>query len=129
MSQELTREEAFDQLIARGVHQAVVTFNGGGDEGHVDDIRLFNKDRQLIGELEEGSTGKRWDATTGQYKDPPPPTDDEKLANCLVTPVDDKYGSFNGEFSVEGSVTWNTEDRTITLKANESCPTYIEEQM
>jgi len=103
----MTRDEAWAELARRGATRVVVEFSGGNDEGGPESIVLYGPDLDdpsklvSIGTVEE-SFGDAEDA-------------DELLADALSKPIYDAYGSFAGEFSVDGKVTWDAPTRTVTM--------------
>ena len=121
---EMTREEAWAELVKRNVAKVVVEFSGGHDEGGTDCITLENAAGEKIGELEENPRGMRYNSATGKWEAAATLTPDEKLAEVLAVPVYQKYYSFAGEFNVAGTVTWDVAARTVKLDASESVDTY-----
>jgi len=98
-----TKEKVFALLRARGATKAVLNYNGGNDEGGVDDITLFLP--LASGEMHEVALQTQWSATG----------DDKVLAELLEAPVDAKYGSWAGEFSAYGSLVWDAEAGTVVM--------------
>lgn len=112
------KEKAFRLLSARGAVSAVATFSGGGDEGGVDDITLKMPDGTEVA-LERHWADWRNDKQvpfTAQQEA------DNELWETLETPVEDKYGSFAGDFHVYGSVTYDVSAKTVAMTGDESTP-------
>jgi len=93
----MTQGEVFAELQKRGVSRVLVDYSGGGDEGGVDDIRLFDL------------AGKEMGRMCDTHKE----TLDDHLARALGAPVYEQYGSFAGEFSCAGTVEWNVKAGTV----------------
>ena len=123
------KTKAFEMLAAKGMVKAVVSFSGGNDEGGVDQIVMYatlDPDAEGVelpcfepgGYTYNGETGK-WDVPVN-----PTVTPDQKLAEILETPVDETYGSFAGDFQVDGIVTWNVAEQSVTMVFDESVESY-----
>jgi hypothetical protein len=98
--------EACRRLNERGVAQAIVLFSGGGDEGGVDQITLFD------------STGLRLDDLNEVYYQQEK-TEDHEIAEALGKPVYERYFTFAGEFYVNGEVIWDTTNCTFKFETDE----------
>lgn len=118
----MTQEQVFAELRKQGVTRVEVQFSGGNDEGGADSITLFQGDKE-VGELVDVSGGGRWDPELRQWVEKVLTPEDE-LAKALAGPVYDRYGSFSGEFNVEGVVTWDVEKGTVKTKGQESTTTW-----
>jgi hypothetical protein len=116
-----TREKIFRELTRCNVATVEVQFSGGGDEGSVNRIRLFNADGVEINVLEEAYISSEYDEKTKNWKPTREMTRDEMLAEALSQPVYDKYGGFDGDFSVDGKICWNVKERTVTESGERSC--------
>ena len=97
-----TKARVFAMLKTRGAIRAILSYNGGNDEGGVDEITLV-----LEGVDENGNNivvnyPTQWDGG-------------EELAKLLEGPVDSKYGSWAGEFSAYGTLTWDAEAGTVVM--------------
>jgi hypothetical protein len=136
----MTKHEVFAELKRLGAAKAVVEFSGGNDEGGVDDIALLDADgKQIDVELSDhvheerdytksgpangyrGHPTGRW--IKGYGTDVIEATPEEKrlaqLSSALVAPVDEEYGSFAGDFSVQGTVTWDAVAQTAKMGKSE----------
>jgi hypothetical protein len=104
-----SREQVFEQLIARGATRAIVEFSGGNDEGGPDRVRLLGAQ----GELPELTI-------CASFKDPTPEeTADEALTEGLSQPIYDQYGTFAGDFEVTGELIWDLDNRTVEMVKDE----------
>lgn len=121
----MIRSQVFDKLVEMGVKKVVVGFTGGHDEGGVDSVVLTMNDGK---EQEMPDPNIAWDSYNKRYyrfgqgydhTASAVPTGDELLHLALIRPVFDKYHTFAGEFSVEGQVVWDVEERTASMRANE----------
>jgi hypothetical protein len=102
------RHEVWRELENRGATRAVVFFSGGNDEGCADSITLY-AGKEKVAELQEYGD---YDQQKGEYIENP----DTRLATALAAPVYGKYGSFAGEFSVDGEVVWDLATKQATLR-------------
>ncbi len=109
MSNEMTREQVFAELAERGVHTARVEFAGGSDEGHAEDIELLDAEGEAI----EQSIRVCYDRTDGVQND-------MALSQALQQPIYDRWGGFDGDFSVCGSCIWQVPERKVELDYSES---------
>lgn len=116
----LTRDEAFAELEARGAACARVWFSGGGDEGGVDSIHLEALGGKELARLESPNVPCHWNPQTNRYEALREMTLDERLYGALEKPVDDRYGSFAGEFQVRGTVVWDVATRTVKMDGSET---------
>ena len=109
----LSRDEMFTRLRQMNAAKAIVEFSGGGDEGGVDSITLYDGEGRLLAsftpqarsKLEENYSGSRWDGVC--YVPVEPDTPNNELARALAAPVHERYGSFAGEFYVTGTVVYD----------------------
>ena len=110
-------------LQAVGAIQVRAEYFGGNDEGYVNPITLVFPD----GKEEEikHDEGGDWVTKDGQWEfiaRAPAPGDAEKgrIAELIVEPVYDRYGSFAGDFSCHGTVNFAIDDDAITVEGSES---------
>ena len=99
----VTKNQVFALLSARGAHKAVLRYNGGNDEGGVDSITLHFPIGE--GQFNEVDLPTAWQAGG----------EDRELAELLEAPVDAKYGSWAGDFSAYGTLTWDCDARTVVM--------------
>ena len=95
-----TKNKVFALLKARGATKAVLSYNGGNDEGGVDEIVLSGP------EIDDIDLPTVWNASGA----------DRELAELLEAPVDYKYGSWAGEFSAYGTLTWDATAGTVVMQ-------------
>lgn len=102
-----TKDAAFREMTSRGITRAVAHFDGGNDEGGISsNITAYLND----GTVTEIPFHSSWDAKSGQ----------DNVSRALESAVDDRYGSFAGEFYVQGHVVLDLTDRTLKVEAQES---------
>ena len=97
-----TKNKVFALLKARNAIKAVLSYNGGNDEGGVDDITLTLEAVDENGKNIEVDYPTQWNG--GEF-----------LAELLEGPVDSKYGSWAGEFSAYGTLTWDVLAGTVVM--------------
>jgi hypothetical protein len=113
----LTKAEVFEELRRRGAGLAIVEFSGGGDEGGADSVRLY---REATAEaidcdkpLEELPTYPNWQQ--GPVHDV-----ENALIAALVDPMENEYGSFAGDFHVQGTIAWDVAKETCIMSGEVS---------
>lgn len=89
-------------LITNGIRRVHVSFSGGNDEGGADNIALIYDEDELV----------TTDIGSALYSKEDPA---HEISNALAEPVYDEYGSFAGDFHVNGIVVWDVAKRTITM--------------
>ena len=110
----MSRDEILATLKGMNVAKVEVLYSGGHDEGGVDQIDLFDADGKKIRSMEEYYGGTMvWDEATKGWKPAEAPTDEQRLSQALCVPVYDKYCSFAGDFYVNGTITWDVENRRV----------------
>lgn len=129
----MTKEEVFDNLARRGIARAEVSFYGGGDEGQIDGIVLYDYALEELDGIEEhspapvldGEGNPVYEEDAAGRKRPkrlpltPAQEADNALLAALEGPVDE-YGGFDGGFEVDGNVTWDVEQREVILSGQET---------
>lgn len=119
----LTRGQMFTRLHELGAAKVVVEFSGGGDEGGVDNITLYDGEgNELPIKLEENYSGSRWDGV--RFVPVEPNTPNNELAAALAAPVNERYGSFAGEFYVSGTVDYDVVAGTVKMNKSERVESY-----
>lgn len=117
---KLDKERTFELLRKKGALKAILTFEGGHDEGSVQSIRL------ITGENDEGEDFPTWycngygmeDDGKGGYRYVPmsePANEDEELADLLEGPINETFGSWGGQESTVGTLTWDVEAETCHM--------------
>lgn len=118
--------EAMQTLKGLGVAKVEVHFSGGNDEGGPDDVTFLDADGNKVEGPRDPNVyqDRQWDEVTRSYGEPQwtayvgpkwndrrPATDEEiaasKLHGVLASPIYAEYGSFAGEFYVDGTCTWD----------------------
>jgi hypothetical protein len=141
----------FAAMKRAGIAKAVVHFSGGNDEGGADEIRLTHGDGSESTLDGYGGAHKAHGGSWEKYEDDTPvpagewivladgqeqlmyqhrryrkATDAERdlaeLRTLLTAPVYDRYGSFAGEFYVDGLLTWNAETEKLVMGYDEEVP-------
>jgi hypothetical protein len=108
---KLDKPRTFELLKKKGAVKAVLTFAGGHDEGQVEEIVLTLESGEEV-QLDTwycGGYGMEKNAA-GTYEYVPlskPENEDEELADLLEGPINQRYGSWGGEPSTEGRLTWD----------------------
>ena len=145
----MDKHEVFAALKRMGAVRAEVEFSGGNDEGGVDMINFYGPNNATLdinlpdNVYEErdysrsgpengwrGASTGVWIFSTWDYDAKPRPaqykraaTPEEiagaKLRDALGGPVESEYGSFAGEFSVSGTVTWDVAEGTCIMSKSE----------
>jgi hypothetical protein len=123
----MTRQEIFNALSLLGAAKAVVSFSGGGDEGSVESIALIGPDGKKIKTLKEAYLPHTWDPATRTWKQEREYTEEEALVNALCDPVDERYGSFAGDFYVSGECVWDVASRKVRMSGEEKVMSPFEE--
>lgn len=132
-------------LRSRGVAKVELEFSGGNDEGGVDNVTYFAADGTKIDGIptSQAYVREEFDPTTRRFVKKGyevydqslaedgslkwgsrPATEDEvkwgKVRTVLEGPVEDRYGSFAGEFYVNGTVTWDVATGKHEMHGQES---------
>ncbi len=123
MSREKDAEQAgktLARLEQMGVKYVVLQFSGGHDEGSVEYA-------ELLGPVKEGAPAEPVDEETRLREAPRRHERMEfdqrevwSLVDPLEFPVYAAYGSFAGECSIYGTVTWDVAARRAVLSAEET---------
>lgn len=94
------REEVFLNLHAMGIERVVATYYGGGDEGFVESIDLYDTTDTVQAEPVQ-SYGE----------------DETDLASALQKPIWDDLGDawYDGSPDVQGTLVWTVATKTIKL--------------
>jgi hypothetical protein len=116
-SSTLSRDEIFRRLRELGAATAVVEFSGGGDEGGIDSITLYDGEGNALDvELEENFHGRTWQPITQTYVQIESATPDQELAAALTAPVYARYGSFDGDLDVNGTISYDVAAGSVKMK-------------
>lgn len=109
--ERVKKEETFNLMRACGITKAVVEFSGGNDEGGPDGIEVWREGANEPSDLPVYYARREQEGSR-----------EEQLADLLVRPVYSEYGSFAGEFYVDGQVIWDLEARTVKMTGSEEVP-------
>lgn len=116
---KINKQRVFELLRKRSVTRAIVEYSGGNDEGGTDNITLvvaLANGEEAKTDLEVWYCGGYQLLGGGNYKRmSEPANEDQELSELLQGPVDDKYGSWAGEFSAYGTLTWDVETETAEM--------------
>lgn len=117
---KLGKDRAFELLRKKGAIRAVCSYNGGNDEGGVDQITLFfpptAEDEEPIQDLEVWYCGGYTYTADGTYQPASTArTEDQELSEILQGPVDEKYGTWAGDFSAYGTLTWDVATGEVVM--------------
>jgi hypothetical protein len=115
--------EVFRKIRERGAVRAFVEFSGGNDEGGAESIALHDGEGREVGKVEGGNPGGYWDPEKRRFVEvalTPEQRAEAEFAQALEGPVYEEYGTFSGDFSVSGRVTWDAEKGTVKMSGEES---------
>jgi hypothetical protein len=137
---------AMSTLAGYGVAIVVAEFSGGNDEGGVDHVAYYDANGNEVDKSVVPSSNahlaNEWDADTRSFKEVgwkvtdwnvrPSVTRDAtaeeilfaKVAQVIEYPVTSRWGSFAGEFYVQGTVTWDVATGKHRLSGQESVEHY-----
>jgi len=107
----------FDALAAYGIAVVVVTFDGGGDSGQIEEVTAFNADNDPV-ELPGGTvdaTQVTFDTQAVTTAQETPRAVIENLAYDLLEQKHSGWGNDDGAF---GEFTFTVADRTVVLGFN-----------
>ena len=111
------KRKGLNKLRKMNVAKAIVSYSGGNDDGGSEGIRTILNDG-TTGEIKEHYLqgeyipGKGY-VTPDDY--PEEVREEAHLADILVAPVYRMWGSFAGEFYVDGEVFWDTKANKVTV--------------
>lgn len=126
MRTEFDKERALNALKDMGIVKCVMDFSGGNDEGAINSAVVTRTDGTEESNppfLEREFLRRTWDADTQTWGYADDVTEEQKahneLAELFEAPVYDAYGSFAGDFYVEGTLTYDVTAGTVTLSGYE----------
>lgn len=104
----MTQNEVFSELLNLGVNLVSCDFYGGNDEGGCESITVTMSDGTVkyIPVWKEAGPN---DLSVSQ-----------NLKEALQKPIYDKYGSFAGEFTVNGKLIWDVDSLKCYFKGSET---------
>ena len=117
---KLDKERAFALLRKKSATKAVLHFEGGNDEGGctgiVLEVALPNGGGYEQQDLEVWYCGGYQHLGNGQYgRLSEWENEDQELSELLQGPIDEKYGTWAGDFSAYGTLTWDVEAGTAVM--------------
>jgi hypothetical protein len=123
MSKETDEERAaraLDELTERGVQYVVLTFCGGHDEGSVDHAALYGE-RKPDADAAPADYEQRLLTLDRRHEQIELPSGEVwGLVGPLDFPIYRQYGSFAGECSIYGTVTWDVASRSAVMHSEET---------
>lgn len=113
-----------------GIRKATIHFSGGNDEGYAEPAALEMQPGFETPALDQDhwqyiAPADRFTIGSPRYEDNTP--DMALLAAGLEAPIDHKYGSFAGDFYVDGDVVWDAETGTCVMDQNVETPSWTNE--
>jgi hypothetical protein len=131
--------EAMRALRSLGVTEVNVHFSGGNDSGGADSLVARDANGNEVPIPQSGAhTSSQWDPNTRTWIDTGwvvnestptgwnerPATQEEirwaRIGEVLEQPIYDRWGTFAGDFEVDGTLTWNVLTGTHELHGQES---------
>jgi len=106
------KREAMKALEKMGATSALISYSGGNDEGGVDLVVVRTpKGEQILEERYRSYTYRN--GSTYRKPFPPDIKEEGELVELLSAPIYDQWGSFAGEFSTYGTITFIVETDTV----------------
>lgn len=139
MDKWMDKWEVFRVLAARGIAKVEVGFSGGNDEGGADYIRATKADDTLVpldtarayrpmlyNRVTNQWESQKWMMGYGDRAVPATPEviAESQLAEGLEGPIYERWGSFAGEFHVNGTLVWDVVAKTAVISGQENVETY-----
>jgi hypothetical protein len=107
---KLDKARTFELLRKRGAVKAELKFQGGHDEGNVEEIILTLDDGETV-ELPTWYCGGYVYTDDGYQPMSTPANEDEELADLLEGPINERFGAWGSVSSTYGVLTWDVETR------------------
>lgn len=124
-SEDITANNIFDYLNEIGIHQAVVRYSGGNDEGGTDDITFYKViDNKLMPVSKHHEPWENYWDTEAQSMKQRNLDRLELHVKAMCEPVYAKYYSFALEGHVHGEVVWDAQKRTAYFDGREEVTTW-----
>ncbi|MEO6159053.1 MAG: DUF6878 family protein [Ilumatobacteraceae bacterium] len=129
----MDKNTLFRTLSAKGITKVVIHFSGGNDEGGADSALATMTDgsEQSLPDqysVHQDWQTKQWVTYDEKTRAQRPATAEEQaaavLSQALEQPIYDRWGSFAGEFSVDGTLTWDVLAQSVKLDGQESVEHY-----
>lgn len=122
----MTWPEVLAALVAEGITTAEVKFSGGGDSGGVDSTTLWYADGREERPALSRTYTHLYDPQVGRVQFLNPAMKPFGLVlEVMEEAVYNRYPSFNNDPQVDGTVVFDTEDKTVVLTASESYSEYL----
>ena len=120
---KLNKARTLELLRKKGAVKAVLTFQGGHDEGSVETIMFTLND----GEEVEFDTwycgGYVYSAEKNDWvPSSEPANEDEELADLLEGPINERFGSWGNVNSTFGTLTWDVAKEEAILSYEQDQP-------
>jgi hypothetical protein len=115
------KRAALELLRKEQIGKLEIEFSGGNDEGGVDSYAAFAPDGSEL----KFAFERTWPDVfvDGRYQQREL-TEEERRVNQLLDtleqPIDDRYGSFAGDFHVNGRLTYDVAEGTVAFAGDES---------
>jgi hypothetical protein len=110
---KLDKQRTFLLLGRKQAIKAVLTFEGGHDEGAVESIVLTLRSGEEV-ELDTWYCGGYgMDADHNWVPMSTPANEDEELADLLEGPINERFGSWGDVRSTYGTLTWDVVTREV----------------
>ena len=90
----VNQNQLFDFFDQKGILSMTMVFSGGNDSGGIDDFIIETKDYSII-------------STNG--------INNSNIYTVLCKPIDEGFGTFCGEYRVDGRVFWDVENRKVHM--------------
>jgi hypothetical protein len=131
---KIDKRRTFEMLRKKGAVQAIANFEGGHDEGGVTSITLVYPPptegaEPLEKDLKVWYCGGYQYTGSGYKRLSEPKNEDEELSELIQGPVDERYGSWAGEFSAWGKLIWDVEEEKVTMDVSEETPNYTHDEI
>jgi hypothetical protein len=107
------RKWVFEKLKEKNITKVEVRYSGGHDSGGIESIIATLNDESFIDFDESIVPGTIYNVESKKFVHPEM-TDEQRLVYLITKPVYDNYYSFNGEPYVDGILTWDVVNHTIS---------------
>jgi hypothetical protein len=114
----VTRDQIFNELVARSVAKVIISFSGGNDEGGVDQIQLLYNN-EVVEYIDEYWPVPKYDEATKTWIKPER-TYEQTFQFYLTKPIYNKYHTFAGDWYVNGELVWDVTKRSVTMNGSQT---------
>lgn len=126
---KMDKARTFELLRKKDAVKAVLSFQGGHDEGSVESIILTLKSGEEV-ELDTWYCGGYgMDDQNNWVPMSTPANEDEELADLLEGPINERFGSWGSVGSTYGSLTWDVAKEEAILNYEQDQPQEINERV